>query len=145
IHEVAQVVAAASITGGAAVSVATTIKLARVLLLGVAFWASVRLDQRLERDPLSSATRARKVSLIPWFVVVFLIAVAVRSSGIVPPEALTGIDAAATTLLAAGMFGLGLGINVRQLFPLPMAVLGVATVSTLIGVTVPFGLILLLY
>ncbi len=122
IHEVAQVVVAASLIGGPlAVALATTIKLGRVLTLAGVYLVAAGREGR------QSATSA---PVVPWFVAGFVIAVAVRATGVVGPVALDLADAATTLLLAAGMFGLGLGLRVRDLWPLPAGVLTLATVAT---------------
>ena len=121
IHEVAQVAAAGSLIGGPAVALAMTVKLGRVALLA----------------PISAllAKGAKGVSapLVPWFIVAFAVAVAVRSTGLLPASVLEGTDLATTLLLAAGMYGLGMGIRARDLWPLPVQALTLATVSTLVA------------
>jgi uncharacterized membrane protein YadS len=57
-------------------------------------------------------------------------AVAVRSSGLLPSGLLDVADGAATVMLAAAMFGLGLGLRVRDLLPVPGGVLVLSAVAT---------------
>lgn len=122
IHEVAQVIAAASLIGGPlAVAVATTIKLGRVLTLAGVYAVASR------RQGGEEATSA---PVVPWFVAGFLVAVAVRATGVVSPGALGLAETVTTLFLAAGMFGLGLGLRVRDLWPLPAGVVALATVAT---------------
>ncbi|MFD1505080.1 putative sulfate exporter family transporter [Georgenia yuyongxinii] len=142
IHEVAQVVAAASITGGAAVAVATTIKLGRVLLLGIVYSAARFRDGA--PGGLDQVAQ-RKVRLVPWFVIGFVLAMLLRSSGLLPATALGAIDALANVSLAAGMFGLGLGVRFAQLYPLPWRVVGLSAVSTAVAASASLGLVVLLF
>lgn len=123
IHEVAQVVAAGSLLGGGAVAVATTVKLGRVALLAPTYAVAAR----------SAGERAGRVPALPWFVVGFAIAVAVRSLGVLPPGFLDVSNQLTTLLLAAGMFGLGLGLRLADLWPLPVRALVLATFSTLVA------------
>lgn len=139
IHEVAQVIAAASFAGAAAVTAATTIKLGRVALLALAFGASRWRDRRGAPD--ESNDKAAPVPLVPWFLIGFVLAAAARSVGIIPDAVLPVLDGGATLLFAAGMFGLGLGIKFRQLFPMPWKVVVLSTAATLVAALVPLLLI----
>lgn len=135
IHEVAQVVAAASIIGSGALAVATTVKLGRVVLLAPMYaLASRRCESR------GSGRRPA----VPWFVVGFAIAIALRTSGLLGAGQLHAADLATTFLLAAGMFGLGLGIRAREIWPVPVRALILATCSTVVAATVSLCLIALL-
>lgn len=177
IHEVAQVVVAASLVGGAAaaavpaaVTAATTVKLGRVALLVVAYLAAIRRHRESHRaghegDPAGEETTPadeqpsghrptehrptrrrptlRLRAFLPWFLVGFVLMAVARSVGLIPEATLGSVTSVGTFLLAAGMFGLGLDIRVGKLFPMPLAVLGLATASTAIALVVPLLLILL--
>ena len=188
IHEVAQVVAAASLVGTGAVAVATTVKLGRVALLAPTYalaargrrlagpvGANVRGDAAgdagvnaagdatgdVAADDDTGAPHSGKtdngktdsgktdsgkaVPIIPWFLVGFLVAVAVRSTGIIPAAALSASDIGTNVLLAAGMFGLGLGFRLADLWPVPRRALALAVASTVIAATASLSLILALY
>ncbi len=137
IHEVAQVVAAASIVGPAAVAVATTVKLGRVALLAPTYLVAVR--------GAGAPASAGRVPLLPWFLVGFVLMVAVRSSGLLPGQLVSAADDVTTVLLAAGMFGLGLGLRLRELWPVPAGALVLATCSTLVAAGTSLALIVALY
>lgn len=124
IHEVAQVVAAASLVGTAAIAIATTVKLGRVALLAPMYAIASR---RADRDA-GYGGRA-----LPCFVIAFAVAVAARSTGLVPTGVRTGCDLITTLLLAAGMFGLGMAIRARDIWPVPFKALILALASTLIA------------
>lgn len=138
IHEVAQVVAAATTAGVAAVAVATTIKLGRVALLALVYLVARR------RDGDAPETGAR-APLVPWFVIGFLVAAAIRTSDVLPATALDVADFLTTLLLAGAMFGLGLAMQVRVLFPVPLKVFGLAACSTVVAASVSLGLTLALF
>lgn len=136
IHEVAQVVAAASLIGAGGATIlatATTVKLARVVLLAPVQVVSARLC-RTEGSP-------RRGPLVPLFLIGFLVAVAIRSTGVVPQAALDLAAAATTLLLSAAMFGLGTGIVARHLWPVPGRALLLATISTTVAGVVSLALV----
>lgn len=132
IHEVAQVVAAGAVVGGSAVALATTVKLGRVALLAPI------------TALLARGAKGGPAPLVPWFILAFAGAVALRSTGLVPPSVLGVTDLATTLLLAAGMYGLGMGIRGRDLWPLPLQAMTLATVSTLIAGGTSLALVTLL-
>ena len=185
IHEVAQVVAAASLVGTGAVAVATTVKLGRVALLAPTYALAARgrrlagpvdADSRgaegnvaadagrggtdggradsvkadsVKADSVKAdsgkADSGKAVPIVPWFLVGFLVAVAVRSTGLLPAAALSASDIGTNLLLAAGMFGLGLGFRLADLWPVPRRALALAVASTVIAATASLCLILALY
>ena len=132
IHEVAQVAAAASLVGTSAVALAMTVKLGRVALLAPV------------SALLAKGASGPSAPLVPWFIVAFAAAVAVRSTGLLPEAVLPGADLAITLLLGAGMYGLGMGIRATDLWPLPARALLLAAASTLVAGGTSLGLVLLL-
>ena len=141
IHEVAQVVAAASTAGVAAVAIATTIKLGRVSLLAFAFVAARRRDQTVE--PAAAGNAA--APLVPWFVVGFVIAAGVRTSDLLGSGVLDVADMATTVMLASAMFGLGLMMKLRALFPVPWRVFALSAVATVGAASVSLALTVALF
>lgn len=138
IHEVAQVLAAASLigTGGSvALATATTVKLARVALLAPVQVVSARICR---------ADSEQRGPLVPAFLLGFLAAVALRSTGLLSDVALHWSGFATTLLLSAAMFGLGTGIVAKQLWPISARALGLALLSTLVAGTTSFALVWLL-
>lgn len=138
IHEVAQVVAAATTAGVAAVAIAMTIKLGRVALLSVAYLAARRRDGGSSEQGISAP-------ILPWFVTGFFIAAAIRAANVLPSTMLHGAEVTTTLLLASAMFGLGLGMKLKALFPVPMNVLGLSAVSTATAASVSLALTLILF
>jgi uncharacterized integral membrane protein (TIGR00698 family) len=131
IHEVAQVVAATALVGGGSLAIAMSVKLGRVLMLVPVHHAVIRSNH---------ATQTRRVG-VPWFLWGFMAAVAVRSTGLLPDLALDAGQWGATLLLGAGMYGLGLGLAVRDLWPVPPKALLLATMATSVVTLVPLALI----
>lgn len=128
VHEVGQVVAAASPAGAAAVGIAVVVKLTRVLLLAPLV-AGVSLARR-RRAPARARRGRAAPPLVPLFVLGFLACVALRSTGLVPAPALTVISWVQTGTLAAALFGLGTSVHLPTLARTGGPVLGLGLVST---------------
>lgn len=136
IHEVAQVVAAASLAGGTTVvTAATTVKLIRVALLVLVVGAA-RWRHRDERSGSVDA-KVRFSTFLPWFLVGFMGLAALSIFGVVPDIVRPTIDTMSTLLLSAGMFGLGLAVKFSTLFPVPLRVVTLSAFSTLVAAIIP--------
>lgn len=116
VHDVGQVVATSSVVGGAAVSTAIVVKLARVMLLGpVVAWIGWRHGEGPGR------ARGR---VLPGFLLAFLAAGLLRSFGVVPHGLLPPIADAKLFLLAMALFAVGTRVELRKLAvvgPRPLA------------------------
>ncbi len=149
IHEVAQVVAASGVIGGGALALGVVVKLGRVLMLAPVL-AVISLRERLRSRaeagaPIDGAAigSGRRPPLVPLFVVGFVALMAARTSGLVPPAALSLAKPAETALLTMAMFALGTGVRVvslRRVGPRPFVL---AAVTTAWVATVSLGGILL--
>ncbi|TFF10356.1 YeiH family protein [Cellulosimicrobium funkei] len=143
VQEVAQVVTAAGTISAPALATATVAKLARVALLApLVAVAGVVVARGARRAASALATtstlgasdatsssaaddgesrgagagaRRRRVAPVPWFVVGFVAAVALRSLGVVPAPVLAVLVTASTLAFVAAMFALGLGVDVPTL------------------------------
>ncbi len=138
IHEVAQVVASAALLGPSALAAATTVKLARVALLGAVFVAARRLGGGDDAETVGAP-------VVPWFVWGFLAAVAVRSTGLVPSVVISGADKVAVLALGAAMFGLGMTVTIAALRRVERRALVLATYATGVAALASFVPILLLF
>lgn len=127
IHEVAQVVAAGGIIGGAALKAAVVVKLARVLMLAP---VTLVLGWRQRRRGDGTVDQQRP-PLVPLFVVGFLAASLVRTTGVLPEVALDAARIAQTLLLSAAMFALGCGVRFATLRTVGARPFLLATVTTL--------------
>ncbi|GIH06124.1 membrane protein [Rhizocola hellebori] len=142
VHEVGQVVAAASPAGAAVVATAIVVKLTRVLLLAPAV-ASVSIIRRVT-SRTATATAARP-PLIPLFVLGFLGCAALRSTGVIPAWALGWVGQAQVAALGAALFGMGASVHLASLFKKSGSLLVLAAVSTLfITATALAGVLLFL-
>jgi uncharacterized integral membrane protein (TIGR00698 family) len=109
VHEVAQVVATAAPAGEVALLTAVVVKLVRVLMLVPLVLFVAVLHRR------ASGTRATPGTLVPWFLTAFVVAVAVRSTGLLPAVVLDAGRTASVLLLAAALVSLGTGVHLGRL------------------------------
>jgi uncharacterized integral membrane protein (TIGR00698 family) len=156
VHDVAQVVATASVVGPAALTPAVIVKLPRVVLLaplvaGMSLWRRRRnvASYAVEGDTADGgagdgADRAgRKPPIVPLFVAGFLAMVAVRSLNLLPAGALNAAQTAETILLAAALFGLGTSVHLKTLFTTGGRALALGLSSWVMIAGVAYGGVLL--
>jgi uncharacterized integral membrane protein (TIGR00698 family) len=145
VHDVAQVIATSSTGGDSAVQAATVVKLSRVVLLAplvacVSIWVRRSSSGLVAKAKAKKADKTR-VSVVPLFVVGFLVMIAVRTTGIIPDNLLSKLKTIEQVCLASALVGLGSDVRVSRLIkvggrPLLLALIswfGIAVVS-LIGV-----------
>lgn len=134
VHEVAQVVAAATPAGTAAVAAAVVVKLSRVVLLAPMV-AAVGLVER-RRKPVTSGKRP---PVVPLFVIGFLVMIAVRGTGLLPAGVLSVTSTTTTLLLAGALFGLGTTVRIPTLVRTGPKALLLGLASTVLVAAVAFG------
>ena len=111
LHEMAQVVAAASGFSKESTAIATVVKLVRICLLApVVFFLAWRM-----RAVTHAETGRPQVSAVPWFLVVFVLFAAVNSTGWLPKEWVQLIQRGDLWLLCVGMAGVGLQTSFHDL------------------------------
>ena len=143
VHDVAQVIATSSTGGDSAVQSATVVKLSRVVLLAplvacVSIWVHRSSSGLVAK---TKKTDKKQVSVVPLFVVGFLVMIAVRTTGVIPDNWLTRLKTIEQVCLASALVGLGSDVRIAKLIkvggrPLLLALIswfGIAAVS-LIGV-----------
>jgi uncharacterized integral membrane protein (TIGR00698 family) len=111
VHEVAQVVGAASAIDPATTEIATIVKMTRVallvpVLLALGFW--------LHRRNGDGQRQAAKVP-VPWFAVGFLLLAIVNSLGVVPEAAVTAVRRLDVFALTMAMTALGIETRFAQI------------------------------
>lgn len=133
IHEVAQVVAAASNIDPATTEVATIVKMTRVallvpLLLVIGLWLQ-------RRDTQADGTKASLP--VPWFAIFFLVFALVNSANVIPAEPLAMLRAFDIFLLTMAMTALGMETRFAQMKQAGPRVLALAAILfvVLFGVT----------
>jgi uncharacterized integral membrane protein (TIGR00698 family) len=112
VHDVGQTVATAQRVPGA-LTTAVVVKLTRVVLLAPLVAAVSIASRRASAGVPESGHRPPPV---PLFVAGFLAAVALTSTGVLPPPLLAAAKSVQSVLLVAALFGLGTGISVPTLF-----------------------------
>lgn len=124
VYAVPQVLAATAPAGAAAMHIGTLVKLIRVLMLGPVCIALSLLSSKLREEAdepaphVTAGDRPRAGrpplhQLVPWFVIGFVVMIAVRSAGLVPSPFIAPIAEAATIFTVISMAALGLGVDVR--------------------------------
>ena len=116
IHDVAQVVGAGYTLGTETGDIATVVKLFRVAMLAVvvvvvsALFRSAR-EAAAQRETHTPAKQA----LVPWFLWMFVVMVAVNSAGWIPAEAQQGLSAVSRGCLVVAIAALGMKTSFMQL------------------------------
>ena len=113
VHDVGQVVATASHGDAAALEAATVVKLTRVVLLAPLV-ALVALRRRRSVVGVD-ASEDRRPPLLPLFVIGFLAAIGLRSSGVLGDRSLDLAADAEKLLLTVALVGLGMGVRIDKM------------------------------
>lgn len=142
IHEIAQVVAAGGIIGGAALSVAVVVKLARVLLLAPVVAILSFRQRRISRDA-AEHSNAKLPPIVPVFIIGFLAMVCLRTFLPLPEWVLSVGGVLQTGLLAAAMFGLGCGVKIRKLLRVGLRPFALAACSTVLVASIAYSGVML--
>ena len=132
--------------------VGTVVKLVRVLMLGPVVLALSLLARWLRDEPDDAAPnvtagdrprpgRPALHELVPWFILGFLLVLALRSFGLIPAAALPPIAGTASLLTTVSMAALGLGVDVRVVARAGLRVTAAVTLSLVVLGTIGFGLI----
>ena len=140
VHEVGQVVAAASPAGAAVVATAVVVKLTRVVMLAPVV-AVVSIAKRISSPVASGETK--RPPLVPLFVLGFLACVALRSTGLLPADALGWTTQAQVAALGAALFGMGCSVKIASLARRSGAVMVTSTIGTLLVTGVSLAGVLL--
>ncbi len=111
VHDVGQVVATAASSDATALQAATVVKLTRVVLLAPLV-AIVAVRRRRSEAVITST---RRPPLLPLFVVGFLAAIVVRTTGLLGHESLELAASLEKLLLTVALVALGLGVRVDRM------------------------------
>lgn len=115
IHEVAQVVGAASNVSPEATHIATIVKMTRVMLLVPVLLAlGVWLSRSARGAAAANGTHAPRKLAIPWFALGFLALVVVNSMHVLPEAATHTLNTLDTFALTMAMTALGIETRVAQ-------------------------------
>jgi uncharacterized integral membrane protein (TIGR00698 family) len=145
VYAVPQVLAATLPIGALSNQVGTVIKLVRVLMLGPVVLGLSLLADRIK--PAHNRLYLRKPGfneLVPWFIIGFLVVLAVRSMDLIPEVVLPAITRVAGLLTTIAMAALGLGVDIRVVARSGARVTLAVTVSLIVLGAMSYGLIRLL-
>jgi uncharacterized integral membrane protein (TIGR00698 family) len=109
VYAVPQVLAAAAPFGAVATQTGTVVKLVRVLMLGPVILAL----SLIFRDRAPASAKPGLARLLPWFIIGFLVMIALRSFDLIPQAALAPMAAASGLLTIVAMAALGLQTDIR--------------------------------
>ncbi|MEL6089246.1 YeiH family protein [Bartonella schoenbuchensis] len=126
VYAVPQVFAATAPISFVSVQIATIVKLVRVLMLGpLIFILSV-----IYRQP--GQTHLRLHTLIPWFIIGFIMMMLTRSAELIPTMALNPINFIAQIFTVISMAAVGLDVDIRSLKKAGWSVISTSTFSIFI-------------
>ena len=116
VHDVGQVVATAAQDSEEAVEAATVVKLTRVVLLApMIAMIALRRRRRVTMSGVEVDGEVVRPPLVPLFVVGFLGAILLRSTGVIPDAGLDAIKVAEKVFLTVALVGLGAGVRFDRL------------------------------
>ncbi len=145
VYAVPQVLAATLPIGALSNQVGTVVKLVRVLMLGPVVLCLSLLTRNMRGAADGPQRRAPALhELVPWFIVGFLIVLALRSLALIPGLMLGPIKTAAALLTTVSMAALGLGVDIRVVAKAGPRVSTAVTLSLLVLGAISLGLIRLL-
>ena len=116
VYAVPQVLAATLPIGALSNQIGTVVKLVRVLMLGPVVLGMSLFAQKLRPGIVHNPSNRRRLDLtelVPWFIIGFLLALAVRSLGLIPQFVVAPLTGTASLLTTLAMAALGLGVDVR--------------------------------
>ncbi|WP_319774620.1 putative sulfate exporter family transporter [Breoghania sp.] len=137
VYAVPQVLAAAAPMGTIAVQVGTLVKLVRVLMLGPVIFTLGLLPGNREAGASVS-------KLVPWFIIGFLLLMALRSADLIPQGFQIPLKQASGALTIVAMAALGLNVDIRTLAHAGGRVILAATLSLLALAAMSAGLLQIL-
>jgi uncharacterized integral membrane protein (TIGR00698 family) len=155
VYAVPQVLAATLPIGALSNQVGTVVKLVRVLMLGPVVLCLSLLTSTLRDaadEPAPGVTAGERPArggpalheLVPWFIVGFLIVLALRSMNVIPAGMLLPLKTIANLLTTISMAALGLGVDVRVVAKAGLRVTASVTLSLIVLGAISLGLIRLL-
>jgi uncharacterized integral membrane protein (TIGR00698 family) len=143
VYAVPQVLAATVPAGLASTQIGTLVKLVRVLTLGPVVLAFSLFAHSLREENAAAAT-ARPMNpftVVPWFIVGFLLLAGMRSLALVPDQAIGPLTKVATFLTVVSMAALGLGVDLRVLGHVGARVTAAVVLSLLVLLAASLGLV----
>jgi uncharacterized integral membrane protein (TIGR00698 family) len=144
VYAVPQVIAAAAPFGAATVTLATFVKLARVLMLGPLTLLLSLLAPRFAEPNSAGAPAARPRLFLPWFILAFLALAACRWTGLIGEGLAYPLGVASNWLAVIAMAGLGFGVRLKSLTEVGPRVAIATVLVNLLMVALALGMLALL-
>jgi uncharacterized integral membrane protein (TIGR00698 family) len=137
VYAVPQVVAATFPVSALSGQVGTLVKLVRVLFLGPVLVAFSLLERRTAPRAGERGIAPAWSTVLPWFVVGFVLLAALRSAGALPAAAAAALRPASHLLTLVAMAALGLGVDIRTLRHVgrPVVLTVLASLAVLLGLS----------
>lgn len=123
VNDMSSVVAAASTYGDSATRFAVVVKLVRTLMIipiciGLAWWAGRRISR--QEGPVGTVddaaslptTRVNPLTMVPWFLIGFIIVAAINSAGLIPAAAHAPLTTVSIFLITIALSAIGLSTNI---------------------------------
>jgi uncharacterized integral membrane protein (TIGR00698 family) len=140
VYAVPQVLAATLPAGLVSTQIGTLVKLIRVLMLGpVVVGLSILMSRK--RAGGSTMKAMSPFTLVPWFIIGFLVLAAFRSLQLVPDGVVAPVTRIAAFLTVVSMAALGLGVDIRLLAGIGGKVTAAVTLSLLALLAISIGLV----
>ncbi|MEH2566579.1 YeiH family protein [Bradyrhizobium sp. AZCC 2289] len=140
VYAVPQVLAATLPAGLVSTQIGTLVKLIRVLMLGPVVVGLSILMSRKRAGGLSMKAMS-PFTLVPWFIIGFLVLAAFRSLQLVPDGVVAPVTRIAAFLTVVSMAALGLGVDIRLLAGIGGKVTAAVTLSLLALLAISIGLV----
>ncbi|WP_205214991.1 MULTISPECIES: YeiH family protein [Sphingomonas] len=144
VYAVPQVLAAAAPFGAATITLATFVKLARVLMLGPLTLLLSLLAPRFADADSSVAPAARPRLFLPWFIIAFLVLAVCRWTGLIGEDLARPLGLVSNWLAVVAMAGLGFGVRLKTLGEVGPRVAGATVLVNLMMVGLALGMLALL-
>ncbi|MPN41520.1 hypothetical protein SDC9_189072 [bioreactor metagenome] len=148
VNDTSSVVAAGYAFSDIAGSFAVIVKLTRTLFIVPVVLVFSFIHARRESRLAQASGKAGKVKvskIFPWFILLFLVMVAVKSTGLVPEQAVTGISFVSKLFMVMALSAIGLKTSVSEVKGIgwkPMA-LGVCIDTSVVFVALAAQAVLL--
>lgn len=144
VYAVPQVIAAAAPFGTATVTLATFVKLARVLMLGPLTLLLSLLAPHFADPEKAQSYNARPRLFLPWFILAFLALAVCRWTGLIGPALAEPLGLASNWLAVVAMAGLGFGVRLKSLSEVGPRVAGATILVNAMMACLALGMLALL-
>ncbi|WP_245660963.1 YeiH family protein [Polaromonas jejuensis] len=142
IHDVAQVVGAGYSMGSETGDAATVVKLMRVAMLVpvIAFAAWMTHRQQAQQASAEGSPKPQRPSLLPWFVVMFVVMMVINSLGVLPKFVVSAGNEVSQGFLVASMAAIGMKTHLKDVLSVGWRPVVLMVLETMFLAIVIYGL-----